>query len=64
MDAEHQEIWPAAPIEMPALYAPSRIKIVLTHIAGFPILLGKRLLNMRGNIIKHANREIMDEELL
>jgi hypothetical protein len=38
MDAEDPKIVPAAPMEMPALPAPSRIKIALTEIASFPIL--------------------------
>jgi hypothetical protein len=38
MDAEDPKILPAAPMEMPALPAPSRIKIALTDMSGFPIL--------------------------
>jgi hypothetical protein len=47
MDAEDQKIWPAAPMEMPALPAPSRIKIVLTDIAGSPILRGNEKCKMQ-----------------
>jgi hypothetical protein len=41
-------------MEIPALPAPSRIKIVLTDIAGSPILPRKGLLIMRGGVIKNA----------
>jgi hypothetical protein len=40
MDAEDPKISPAAPMKMPALPAPSRIKIVLTDITAFSILHG------------------------